>query len=111
MIRIALAALALSLAVPADACPMADAAAFAEAAAEVESAEGTKVSFTVDGMSCGSCSTKVVEALNKLDGVFAAAVDYQSGKAVIAYDDKKTNADSLLKAIADTGFEAKPKQG
>jgi len=106
MIRSLIIAGALALSVPAIACPMADAAAYKVASAEVQEAEGTKVSLKVDGMHCGDCSTKVTKALTDIDGVKAAAVDYQTGETVIAIDDSKTNSEALIKAIADTGFTA-----
>ena len=89
-----------------DACPMADAQAAAEAKAKVEAAEGTKVSFKVDGMTCGDCSSKVTSALEAIDGVYAAAVDYQKGTAMIAFDAEKVDADALKKAIVETGYKA-----
>ena len=97
---------ALSFAPAALACPMADAAAFAEAQAAVQSAAGTKVALTVEGLHCGDCSTKVSAALKGIEGVVAVAVDHQSGRAEIAYDAKKTTVDALLKAVTDTGYKA-----
>ena len=57
----------------ADACPMADAAAFQEAAAKVAATEGAHASIVIDGMTCGSCSTKVSTHLDGVDGVLASA--------------------------------------
>lgn len=105
-----LSALALGAAMlfsaPADACPMADAAEYAAAAEQVEAADGTKASFKVDGMTCGSCSSKVIAALTAVDGVHAAAVDYQTGEAKVAFDATKTDAASLKKVIEETGYAA-----
>jgi copper chaperone CopZ len=92
---------------PVFACPMQDAAAYQEAAVRVRSAQGTQVAFNVDGMSCGSCSSKLTQALSEIDGVVAAAVDYQTGQALIAFDSSKTNAKALLAAIEKNGFTAK----
>lgn len=91
----------------ADACPMQDAAASAEAKANVEATAGAKATFAVEGMSCGDCSQKVTAALNEIEGVNAAAVDYQTGTAHICYDDSKTDKAALQKAIEDTGYKAK----
>lgn len=90
----------------ADACPMQDAAAAAEAKAKVEATAGTKTTFSVEGMTCGSCSNKVTEALEGVDGVHAAAVDYQTGEAVISYDESKCDKKELKKAIEKTGYKA-----
>ena len=97
----------LGLSVPAMACPMADKAEYEEALKEVHAAQGTKVAFDVSGMTCGGCTTKVSDALKKIEGVSAAAVDYQTGRAEIAFDAAKTTSAALLEAIAATGFKAK----
>lgn len=98
---------ALLLATPALACPMADAAAFNDAAQKVQSSDGTKVTLAVAGMHCGSCAEKVTAAITKVDGVVAAAVDYQTGRTEIAYDAAKVKPASLLAAVKSAGFEAK----
>lgn len=106
MIRSMFLGAALMFSTAAVACPMADAAAFASALETVQNAEGAKASFAVEGMHCGDCSEKVTAAVKKIDGVKAVAVDYQNGRAEIAFDDKKTNEKALLEAIKGTGFEA-----
>ena len=90
------------------ACPMADAAAFKEASEKVSAAEGTKISFTLSGMTCGSCSEKVVVALKDSSGIIVSAVDYQTGKVEIAYDEKKTNKKDLETILTKTGFKIVP---
>ena len=74
---------------------MADAAAFQEAAAKVAATEGAHASFVIDGMTCGSCSTKVATHLNGVDGVLASAVDYQTGKVEVAFDSTKIDTKKL----------------
>lgn len=96
----------LGLSSPAFACPGADAAAYKAAAERVKAAEGSKASFAVNGMHCGDCSDKVTAALKGVDGVTAAAVDYQTGRTEVAYDAKKVSPDALLKAIESTGYKA-----
>ena len=108
--RTALLSLAFLFSVDAYACPMADAAAYATAAAEVQSADGIKAAFNVTGLTCTSTSAQVVTALKEVDGVYAAAVDYQTGEAVVSFDDKKTDTAALLAAISKTGYAAEQKQ-
>jgi len=96
----------LGLSAPVLACPMADKAAYEEALKEVQTAKGTKIAFDVVGMTCGGCTSKVSDALEKIDGVRAAAVDYQTGRAEISFNEAKTSPDALLKAIQSTGFKA-----
>jgi len=99
---------ALLFSVDAFACPMADAAAYQTALQEVKATEGTQLAFKVDGMHCGDCSNKVIAALKGVDGVKAAAVDYQTGEAIVSIDAEKTNADALLAAISELGYAAAP---
>ena len=96
----------LGFAVPAMACPMADKAAYETALKKVQAAEGVKASFAVEGMHCGDCSDKITAALTGIDGVTAAAVDYQTGHAEVSFDSGKTSAEKLLAAIVATGFKA-----
>jgi len=94
----------------ADACPMADAQAAAEQKAKVEALDGTKVTLKVDGMTCGSCSEKVTAALTAIDGVTAAAVDYQKGTALVAYEPGKVQPEAIAAAIVELGFKAEQPQ-
>ena len=87
---------------------MADAAAFQEASAKVQATQGEKANFNVEGLTCGDCSSKVAKALNEIEGVFASAVDYQSGRAEVAFDSSKTNSAALLETINKVGYQAKP---
>jgi copper chaperone CopZ len=100
-------AAALMLSTSALACPMADAAAFAEAAEQVKASDGTKVTLQIDGMHCGDCSEKVTAAINALDGVHAAATDYQTGRTEIAFDSGKAKTGQFVAAIEALGFKAK----
>ena len=104
--RTLLLALALFVSVDAYACPMADAAAYQTARKEVTATAGSHLAFKVDGLTCGDCSDKVTAALKGIEGVKAAAVDYQTGETVVSIDESKTNADALVKAIADLGYTA-----
>ncbi len=76
------------------------------ALAKVEAADGTKVELDIAGMHCGSCSTKVIAALEGLDGVAAAAVSHETGKGRVAFDSAKADTDAMLTAIKALGFEA-----
>ncbi|HMV67013.1 MAG TPA: heavy-metal-associated domain-containing protein [Myxococcota bacterium] len=96
----------LAVSAPALACPMADAAAFASDLEKVTQAPGTKVSLAVTGLSCGDCSSKVATSLAEMAGVNAVAVDYQTGRAEIAYDAAKVKVDALVARIKSLGYAA-----
>jgi copper chaperone CopZ len=100
---------ALLVATPALACPMADASAYQTAVEKVHAASGTKVALVVEGMHCGSCAEKVMAKLSSLPGVTAAASDFQTGSTEVAYDAKKVKTSTMLSAIAELGFKAKIK--
>lgn len=63
-----------------------------------------KETLHVTGMSCGHCSARVESVLKELDGVNSAAVDLESGTAVVEYDEDKVEPDSMRKAIEDAGY-------
>lgn len=105
--RTLLIAVAFLFTLDAYACPMADAAAYAAAAQEVKAAAGTHVTLKIDGLTCGSCSETVTAALKGVTGVKAAAVDYQTGEALVAFDAGQTNVDALLSTIQQAGYTAK----
>lgn len=102
---------ALFSATPSFACPMADAAAFEKAALAVQQSEGTKASFKLEGLTCGSCSEKVSTELKTISGIILAAVDYQSGRVEVAYDNNKTDVKKIEGALVKTGYKIveKPK--
>lgn len=97
---------ALFAATPALACPMADAAAFSDASAKVQAAAGTKLTLSVEGMSCGDCANKVMAALGGVQGVVASAVDYQTGRTEVAFDSAKVKPEALIAAIKKLGYKA-----
>lgn len=105
--RTIFAALALSVAAPALACPGSEAAHAASNAKEtVAQAEGTKATLQLSGLDCPSCSEKITAALNKISGVKASAVDYAKGEAYVAFDAGKTSASALVAAIVGLGYSA-----
>ncbi len=66
---------------------------------------GEKMSKTmyIEGMSCGHCSGRVEQALNKIDGV-TAKVDLASKTADVQLS-QDVNDDILRKAVEDAGYE------
>ena len=87
----------------ADACPM-QSSFFQQL--KLQPMEGA-ASFVIDGMTCGSCSTKVATHLNGVDGVLASAVDYQTGKVEVAFDSAKIDTKKLETELVSTGYALK----
>ncbi|EOA3786272.1 mercury resistance system periplasmic binding protein MerP [Vibrio vulnificus] len=69
------------------------------------------VKLSVPSMNCAMCPITVRKALEKVDGVTQADVDYETKSAIVVYDDQKTSVDQLTKATQDAGYpstEVKP---
>ena len=79
----------------------------APAPVDLSKLKGDRASFTVTGMKCGKCSSKVVVALNAVAGVKGTTVDHATGKAQVVFEGAKTNTEALLAAINTTGYTAK----
>lgn len=67
-----------------------------------------KCTLSVGKVSCNGCASKVKAALEKVDGVKSAEVTFNPGSATVLYADDKTNAEALIKAVGDAGYEASP---
>ena len=69
-----------------------------------------EVEFTVSGMTCASCEEHVNHEVNKLAGVISSNASYENGKAVVEYDNSKTNITEIEKAINSTGYSVTDKK-
>jgi len=66
-----------------------------------------KAEFTINGMTCASCEEHVNHEVNKLTGIISSNVSYENGKAVIEFDNSKTNISEIENAINSTGYKVK----
>ncbi len=62
------------------------------------------VTLAVENMTCASCPYIVKQSLARVDGVKAVDVSLKQKKAVILYDDAKTNVEALTAATTNHGF-------
>jgi len=70
------------------------------------------LSLKVTGMSCGDCADAIRNALLKLDGVYDATVNFETGVASVQVDAKKVDAVKLSEAVVKAGFAVeKPSKG
>lgn len=60
--------------------------------------------FTVIGMHCDSCSTSIVNALEKVEGVEGAVADHEMGVAEAIYRPRAVEIDTLKAEIEKLGF-------
>lgn len=66
-----------------------------------------QIHLNIEGMSCASCSQRVENALNKLDGVFIARVNLATEKALIEYNTDKLTTDTFQKTVENLGYGIK----
>lgn len=71
-----------------------------------ENADLKNTTLKISGMHCASCSTILTKALQKVDGVKSALVNYSTEKATITYDPKIVQEDSFIKAVQKKGYNA-----
>jgi len=67
-------------------------------------AEQRSVTLSVSGMTCPVCPITVRKALEKVNGVSSARVDYDSKSATVVFDDQITETDALIKATEHAGY-------
>lgn len=65
-----------------------------------------ELKLNVDGMVCGGCEKRVVNALGTIDGVKEVMANYKEG-SVIVKADTKIEKSILKEKIEDLGFEVK----
>lgn len=65
----------------------------------------TRITMSIDGMTCGHCVGAVTRTLAALDGVQAEQVAV--GTAVVTYDPARIAVDRILKAVTDEGYPAR----
>jgi copper chaperone CopZ len=63
-----------------------------------------KKSFRLEGLGCANCAAKMETAINKLDGVVEATVNFMTTKLVIEGEEDKiptilTEAEKIIKKI------------
>jgi len=70
----------------------------------------TNVSFGVRG-NCGMCKTTIEKAANKVEGVATATWDVDKKKIEVSFDEAKTDAIVIHKAIAASGYDTDKVKG
>lgn len=59
--------------------------------------------FQITGMSCGHCKSAVQSAIQATQGVTAAQVDLNAGKAIV---EGQFADQSIVEAVEEAGYEA-----
>ncbi len=63
-----------------------------------------------EGMTCGSCAESIAAALQEVEGVRAATVDFDSALARVSYDPGVASPDKLIKAVKEIGYAARVRE-
>jgi sulfite exporter TauE/SafE/copper chaperone CopZ len=63
-----------------------------------------RITLYVDGMTCGSCESRIKKVLSGLSGVLSAEAHVQGGKVIVEYDEERIDLQSIQSAIEKTGY-------
>ncbi len=65
------------------------------------------IELDISGMTCLDCSRHITQALDRVEGVTSADVDYRAGRARISTN-SAVSVDALVTAVERAGYGAKP---
>ncbi|NEX48546.1 heavy metal translocating P-type ATPase [Pseudotabrizicola algicola] len=74
-----------------------------------EAACETSCDWTVTGMDCGSCATKIKDAVARLPGVSGVEVGIMSERLRLMLDETQTGKDRIEKTVRALGYEIAPR--
>ena len=69
----------------------------------------TTCDWTVSGMDCGSCATKIKDAVARLPGVSGVEVGIMSERLRLTLDEAQTGRDKIEKTVRALGYEIAPR--
>jgi copper chaperone CopZ len=75
---------------------------------DVENNTVSTVSFSVEGMHCGSCAARIESALKLEPGVNQAAVDFPTRIITASIDPHQTNINQLKAVVVAAGYRVPP---
>lgn len=65
----------------------------------------TTKSLNIIGMTCGACAKAVERAVNKLDGIDSANVNFASEKLTVSYNEDIMTIDNIISAVEKAGYK------
>jgi copper chaperone CopZ len=80
--------------------------AFAGTSSTFAPTKKTTIVIKTESIQCGMCKERIEEALGKENGVKSVSVDVDKKETTVVFNPKKTNADTIKKAIATVGYDA-----
>ena len=74
-----------------------------------EAARETYCDWTVTGMDCGSCATKIRDAVARLPGVSGVEVGIMTERLRLTLDETQTKRDKIEKTVRALGYQIAPR--
>ncbi|MEF3045698.1 heavy metal translocating P-type ATPase [Pseudotabrizicola sp. L79] len=74
-----------------------------------EAARETSCDWTVTGMDCGSCATKIKDAVARLPGVSGVEVGIMTERLRVTLDEAQTGRDKIEKTVRALGYQIAPR--
>ena len=71
-------------------------------------AEKQKQGFSVEGMTCTACASRIQKVLSRTDGVQSVRVNFATETAGISWDPQKISEAQLLERVHKLGYGLKP---
>jgi Cu+-exporting ATPase len=65
-----------------------------------------KVTFKITGMTCSSCANRVEKGLNKVPGIYSAAVNLGAEKVTIEYNEAEITTGQMKESVEKLGYTA-----
>lgn len=79
--------------------------------AEGESAKDhRKITIGIEGMSCAGCAARIDKALNEIEGVHEASVNFATTKATVLYDPARISVNEIVGRIRNLGYSVKTRR-
>ncbi|KAK6496742.1 hypothetical protein TWF481_001730 [Arthrobotrys musiformis] len=66
----------------------------------------TTTTVSVDGMTCGACTSAVEKGFADMDGIVSVDVSLMMNRAVVVHEGAKVSAQTIVDTIEDRGFDA-----
>ena len=67
-----------------------------------------QATFTIEGMTCASCSMRVEKGLKKVPGVIDAQVNLASERGTVTYDPQQAEIAQFVQKVEAIGYKATP---
>jgi copper chaperone CopZ len=68
---------------------------------------GETATFSISGMTCGSCVYRIKQALGQVDGVLSAEISLRQRAGVVEYDPTRVTPQQIAGVITQAGYPAR----